>query len=388
MIICPVCNGREIKKDGIINRLIMSKNGRRKKRIQVYQCKNHHKFRTNYESQWDDSFIEYAVFIYLKCLSLNTTIDIIRATYEESLLTKRLILEFIEQTADALPTLGDIDRIFQPRRSGYLAFDGVWFKLGNSDVVLLVCFDPETFDIIEAIWSGEESEAGYTKLIKKALAKIEKEKIKGIYGDGDRGLLSSLKKHLAEIPFQLCTVHKEMRMGQIVPVKIVRRSKKMTKQVKKEILVFQKLFRQAIYAETKESAYKGLDKLKIFTDNSTQERFKKAYRSLKRNFKLTLTHFDNSGMARNNNLIECFNSCIKPRLKLMRSFKKKENLNRYLKLFLLEFRFHPLKESRFKERRNQSPLELGNVYLPKYYNFINFLRRHLKLSFQLNSPRF
>jgi len=87
-------------------------------------------------------------------------------------------------------------------------------------------------------------------------------------------------------------------------------------------------------------------------------------------------------MERDNNLIECFNGCIKPRLKLMKGFKKKQNLDRYLKLFLLEFRFHTLKESRFKERRSKSPLELGGVNLPKYYNFLTLLRKELKLTYQ------
>jgi len=42
-------------------------------------------------------------------------------------------------------------------------------------------------------------------------------------------------------------------------------------------------------------------------------------------------------------------------------------------LFLLSFRFHPLKESRFDERRGKSPLEVSGVLLPKYYNFLSFL---------------
>ena len=86
-------------------------------------------------------------------------------------------------------------------------------------------------------------------------------------------------------------------------------------------------------------------------------------------------------MHRDNNLLECFNGILKPRLNLMKSFKKEENLDRYLKLFLLEFRFRPLKESRFKERRNQSPLQLGDVYLPDSYNFITFLRKSFNLKF-------
>lgn len=371
----------------MIEKLVMNKGGKKRCRLQTYRCEKGHRFRLNQVGQWDDSFIEHVVYVYLRCLSLNTTLDIIRATYEEDILTKRTVLRFVEKVADELPTLDDIDRIFEPQRSGYLAFDGVWFKYQNEERVLLVCFDPETFDVVSAVWHEVENQAGYNKLINKVLKKIDKNLIKGTYGDGDKGLISSLKIHMPDVPFQLCVTHKQLRMGQIVPVKIVRRSRKMTAAVKKEILQFQKLFKKTVYAESKEKAYQALNKLKVFAHRikgPNEKRFQKAYRSLKKNFKLTLTHFDHSGMARDNNLIECFNGCLKPRLKLMKSFKKGKNLNRYLKLFLLEFRFHPLKESALKERRRKTPLELGEVYLSKYWNFISFLRKRLGLSFQVS----
>jgi len=368
----------------MIEKTVMSKQGKRTRKVQAYRCDNGHYFQTRSNTVWTNSFIEFVVFVYLRCLSLNTSVDIVRAVYEEDLLSKRQVLGFIETVGEALPTLDDIDRLFNPKRSGYLAFDGVWFSFRDTEVVLLVCFDPETFDIVSAIWRDGEDRAGYEQLIKQVLAKIDKDRIKGIYGDGDNGLLLASKDLLGEIPFQLCIVHKELRMGQLVPVKAVRRSRKMEERVKQEIIEFQKLFRETIYAPSKQASQKSLQNLERFIKQSSQERLRKAYRSLNRNFHLTLTHFDHPGMLRDNNLIECFNGCLKPRLKLMKSFKKRENLNRYLKLFLLEFRFHKLKESRFKDRRGKSPLELCDVYLPKSYNFISYLRRHLKLSFQTN----
>lgn len=364
----------------------MSKSGKRVRRVQAYRCSNGHLFKEGLNSSWTNSFIEYTVFIYLRCLSLNTTIDIIRATYEIDLLTKSQILLFIEWVADPLPTLDDIDRLFSPLRSGYLAFDGVWFSYGKDQVVLLVAFDPVSFDIVSAIWSNEESYEGYAKLVRGVIAKIPKEKIKGTYGDGDNGLIMSLKYYLSNIPFQLCVVHKNLRMEQTVPVKTAVRGNHLQKELRKEILEFAKLFHNALYADTKDEALEALTKLLHWVTLHPREKFLKAVNQLKRNFHYTLTHFDYPGMQRDNNLLECFNGCLKPRLNLMRGFKKKDNLDRYLKLFLLEFRFRPLRESRFKDRRGVSPLELGGVYLPKYYNFLSFLRKHLSLSFQPPRP--
>ena len=355
-------------------------------RVQKYRCSNMHVFRKNSPFSFTDSFIEYVVYVYLRCLSLNTTVDIIRATYEKELLTKQQVLDFIELVADSLPALDDIDSLFVPKRSGFIALDGVWFSFNKEEIVLLVCFDPVTFDIIAARFESDETERGYTQLLTECINKLGALNIKGAYGDGDHGLINSLKKLLPFVPFQICVVHKEMRMGQFVPVKSLSYSKQFTNQQKHEIREFQFLFRQVIYAKTKEESVKALKRLGDYVKQNPKERFLKAHRSLNHNFVSTLTHFDHQKMERDNNLLECFNGIIKPRLNLMKSFKKEGNLNRYLKLFLLEFRFRPLKESRFKQRRGSSPLQLGDVYLPTFYNFITFLREHFKLTFQPKLP--
>lgn len=369
----------------MVTRTVMTIKGKRKKQIQTYKCERGHFFRIGDIPKWDDEFIERVVFIYLQCLSLNTAITLIREFYQTDVLTKGLILDFIEKVADKLPSLDEIDSIYHPKRSGYLAFDGVWFQFGKGQVVLLVAFDPETFDIVGAVWADDETEKTYEQVMTQAVNKIGAVNIKGVYADGDKGFLKALKRLLPTVPFQLCVFHKELRMGQVVPIKSVSRSRQMTPQTKHDIKVFQLLFREVIYAPTKDDSIKALERLKQYVGSSKHEqpeRFLKAYRSLLTNFKYTLTHFDHSHMRRDNNLLECFNGCIKPRLRLMKGFKIQENLDRYLKLFLTEFRFHTLKESSFKDRNGKSPLEIAGANLPKFYNFLSFLRKELHLSYQ------
>lgn len=359
----------------------MTKSGKRTTAYQGYRCGNGHYFTIGKNGVFADSFVETVVYIYLRCLSLNTTVDIIRMFYEEDVLSKGQVLDFIEIVADKLPSLDDIDGVYTPKRSGFLAVDGVWFSYGDEEIVLLVAFDTVSFDIITALWQKQENYTGYKVLLQKILEKVPKEKVIGMYGDGDLGLLQAQKELLPGVPFQLCVVHKELRMGMLVPVKSVNISRRMDEKKKEEIKMFQQLFRNCIYADTKEEAKQSLQILKLHVAESPYEMFKKAYRSLAYNFDLTLTHFDNPHMERDNNLLECFNGIIKPRLNLMKGFKKKDNISRYLKLFLLEFRFRPLKESRFKERRGQSPLQLGDVFLPDNYNFITFLRKSFNFRF-------
>lgn len=382
MPICPICNSNGAIKYDKITLKRMYKCGLKSKTYQKYQCGNHHIFKTeNNSNLFDDSFIEYAVIIYLRSLSLNTTISILRIYYEQDILIKATLLRFIEIVADRLPSLDDIDNLFHPKRSGYLAFDGVWYKYRNINFVLLVCFDPVTFDIVSYRISDRESFQNYDLLIKSLLAKIKGDEILGLYGDGDRGLIKALKLHFKNVPIQVCVIHKEFRLGQLLPFKRVYSGKTLSKEFRLKVILFKETVEKILYAESKKRAEENFERLKKLMENEQDEKFRKAYGSLKYNFKYTLTHFDHPDMERDNNIIEGFNSIISRKLRLLKGFKKPANIDRYIKLVLLDYRFHELIESRVKQRRQFTPLNLAGVDLPPYYNFIKYLRETFNLTF-------
>lgn len=382
VLYCPTCKNIAVKKAGKIRLEKVERTRLKYISRQAYRCMSGHLFVPNHnQSSFTNSFIEFVVILYLRSLSLNTVIQIVRVQFEKDILTKETILEFIERVSDLLPTLDDIDNLYHPKRSGYLSFDGVWFKYKNKNFVILVCFDPNTFDVIETKIETDETQVGYERLITEAVNKIGAVNVKGAYGDGDRGLIKALNHLLPHVPFQLCVFHKELRMGQIVPVKSVRFSRQLSPFQKHDIKVFQLLFREVIYAVSKDDSVKALEQLKKYCDKTQDERFLKAYRSLAYNFKYTLTHFDHPHMERDNNIIEGFNSIIKRRLKLLKGFKKPGNIEKYIKLILLDYRFHEFVGSDNKRRNGKTPLELTGVILPEYYNFIKLMRETLKLDF-------
>jgi transposase-like protein len=360
----------------------MFKDGMKTKTYQRYQCNNGHIFKLRDSNNFfDNSFIEYAVIAYLRSLSLNTTLNLLRIYYEQNILTKPTLLKFVETVADRLPSLDEIDALYHPRRSGYLAFDGVWYKYRGLNFVLLVCFDPKTFDIVSYGVFDKECFDSYQKLIAKTLPKLKEIQIKGLYCDGDRGLIKALKFNFPLVPIQVCVVHKEFRLGQLLPFKRAYTGKTLDRKFKEKVVFFKETTEVIIYAPTKQKAEENFVKLQQFMKGETDEKLKKAYGSLKYNFKYILTHFDHPKMERDNNIIEGFNSIIKRRLKLLKGFKKPVNIERYLKLILLDYRFHELLSSRLKERRKLTPLELTQVVLPPYYNFIKLLRQTFHLSF-------
>jgi transposase-like protein len=316
--------------------------------------------------------VEYVAFMYLRSLSFNQVIAILGAYYEQDVITKDRLIDHIEQLADRMPENEQISRWLKPKRSGYYALDGTWLKYRGRDIVLLILFDVCTLDIVSYCIARDETEETYTKLINLAWSEIA-DSTKGFYCDGDPGLLKVIKARFRNTPIQLCVFHKYQRVHQLVP--FVRPKTQLDKEIKERV-------GQVLFAETKEIAITKLHGLKQFAkEHQDYKKLQEVIGVLKRNFDLLLTHFDHPEMTPYNNVLEGFNHVIKRRTRLMKGFKKPINIKRWLKLIILDWRFHPLKESSFKDRRNLSPLQLAEVPLPKkIYNWLSYVRKNYKLA--------
>lgn len=309
--------------------------------------------------------IEYVAFMYLRALSFNTVIDIVRAWYDKKVLSKDILIDHIEQLADRLPSHQNITAFLKPKRSGHYALDGTWLKYRGRDFVLLILFDVTTLDLVSWTVAQEETQASYQRLIDLGKSEIATS-IKGFFCDGDPGLLAALKLSFPGAPIQLCVFHKYSRVGQVIP--FVRVKNEIDREIKNRV-------EQILFALTKEKAIQALHDLEAYAQtHQKHKKLQEVIGILQRNFDLLLTHFDHSEMSPYNNVLEGFNHIIKRRLRLMKGFKKPINIQRWLKLILLDWRFHHLKETVFKDRRGKSPLQLAECRLPVYFNWMKFLR--------------
>lgn len=312
--------------------------------------------------------IEYAAFMYLRSISFNSIIAIIRAWHDKKVLSKNILIDHIEQLADRLPSHEWITESLKPKRSGYHALDGTWLKYRGRDIVLLIFFDVVTLDLVSWHVVLEECEQSYQSLADLA-QKQNLQAPNGFYCDGDAGLLKVLKRTFPGTPIQLCVFHKYSRAGQLIP--FVRAKTKIDKEIKIRV-------EQILFATSKDEAVKALKDLEKYAkEHQEYEKLRKVIGILKRNFRLLLTHFDHKEMSPYNNVLEGFNHILKRRLRLMKGFKKPINIKRWLKLILLDWRFHPLVESTFKDRKGKSPLQLAGCNLPPYYNWMKFIRTKL-----------
>jgi len=140
--------------------------------------------------------IEYVTFMYLRSMSFNQVNAILRAFYERDVFTKAQLMEHMEQLADRIPDHQSISRWLKPKRSGYYAMDGTWLKYRGENIVLLILFDVKTLDTVAYHVADDETEESYTALIKIAWPEISVG-IKGLYGDGDTGLMAMVEKTFA-----------------------------------------------------------------------------------------------------------------------------------------------------------------------------------------------
>lgn len=314
-------------------------------------------------------FIEYAAYMYLRSLSFHQVIAILGAYYQKDVFTKDRLIYHIEYLADQIPDNRQISRWLKPKRSGYYAIDGTWLKYRGRDFVLLILFDVQTLDVVSYTVAREETKDSCVRLIKLAWEEISVG-AKGFYCDGEPGLLKAIKEQFPGTPLQLCVFHKYQRIHQIVP--FTRPKSKLDREIKERVGLI-------LFAESKDAAIIKLHELEQFAkEHEAYKKLQDVLGVIKRNFALLLTHFDYPEMTPYNNVLEGFNHVIKRRTRLMKGFKKPININRWLKLILLDWRFHPLKESMFPVRKNLSPLQLAEVNLPKIYNWLSYTREHYK----------
>jgi len=319
----------------------------------------------NLIGMYSGKVMEYISFLYLRSLSFQQVRTILSAWFEEAVISKDVLISAVETVADSLPTNEAVTAWLHPSRSGYYALDGTWLKYRGQDFVLLIIFDVETLDVVSYQIAYEENYQSYCTLITKAEKEIGQPK--GLFCDGDLGLLKVLKERYPSVPIQLCVFHKYSRVGQLAC--FVHPKSDLDREIKRRV-------EKVLFAPTKEQALSALAELKQYAvEYPKSQKLKQVIGVLKRNFDLLLTHYDNPEMSPYNNVLEGFNYLIKRRTRLMKGFKKPINISRWIKLLILDWRFHPLTESEFKNRRGKTPLELSQVQLPKIYNWITFLRK-------------
>ena len=313
--------------------------------------------------------IEHVTFMYLRSMSFNQVNAILRSFYERDVFTKATLLDHIEQLADRIPDHQAISRWLKPTRSGYYAIDGTWIKYRGEDRVLLILFDVETLDTIAYYVAEDETKESYAALFSLADIEISVGK-KGFFCDGDPALLAVLQELHKGTPVQVCVFHKYARLGQLIPFR--RPKNEIDKAIKERV-------EKILFAESKDNAISALQELEQFAkEHQSHKKLDEVIGIIHHNFDLLLTHFEHSGMSPYNNVLEGFNHIIKRRIRLRKGFKKDINIDRWIKLLLLDWRFHQLKESAFDDRKNKMPLELAGVKLPEIYNWLTFVRKNYK----------
>lgn len=315
--------------------------------------------------------IEYSSFLYLRSMSFNKVIESLSAFYDKkNIIEKETLLKHIEEFSDMLPSCETVTKHFKPFRSGMYAWDGTWVKLNGEGLVAIICFDVVTLDVINYIIAEDETYESYGNLIDK-INKTEPDILanaKGFFADGEPSLIKHFKEKYSHIPFQLCVFHKYSRIGQLISFK----------RAAGENLEIKTRVEKILFASSKESAMLALKELRTYASEHQQnKKLQEVIGILKRNFEFLLTHYDNPEMSPYNNALEGFNDTIKRKTNLMKGFKKAENVERWIKLIILDYRFHEIRSSKFSIRNGKSPLELANVNLPEHANWIKMLRKEL-----------
>ena len=372
---CPACASVSVRKHGFVRLEVFIRTGWQKLRLRVFRCTacRHVWHGGDMIGRYHRKMVEYLTFLYLRTISFEQIRAIALAWFGEQVISKNVLIQHIEVVADSLPSSSAVTDWLRPKRSGYYALDGTYLKFRGKDFVLLILLDVVSLDVVSYHIGEAETEASYGTLLDAVQQEIV-QGIKGFFCDGDPGLLKALKDRHPDVPIQLCVFHKYSRVGQIAS--FVRPKTNLDREIKVRV-------EKILFAPTKEEAIRFLGELEDFAKNypDSKTKLRKIIHILKRNFDLLLTHYDNPDMSPYNNVLEGFNHIIKRRTRLMKGFKKPLNVHRWIKLLILDWRFHPMTSSAFKVRKNASPLELAGCLLPRRIpNWIFYIRENYNIT--------
>jgi transposase-like protein len=203
---------------------------------------------------FDIEMIEQAAFMYLRALSFQSIVDILRNWFEKDIFSKRMLISHIERLADTLSKHDEVTSWLQPKRSGFFALDGTYMKNKGADFVLLILLDAVTLDIVSWHVAEEESEASYAHLMQQAEKGI-RTCTKGFYCDGDAGLLKVLRTSFPNVPIQLCVFHKYARAGQVIPFTHIKTE--LDREIKRRVEL-------VLFAKTKHEVMEQLASLQLY----------------------------------------------------------------------------------------------------------------------------
>ena len=222
---------------------------------------------------FEREMIEQAAFMYLRAMSFQSIVDILRSWFDEDIFSKHMLISHIEHLADELPEQEEVTSWLHPKRSGYYALDGTWMKFRGEDFVLLILLDVVTLDIVSWYVVEEESEASYAKLIQQVKEEIQGD-IKGFFCDGEPGLLKVLRTSFPTVPVQLCVFHKYARAGQVIP--FTHPKTEIDREIKRRV-------EKVLFAKTKQEAMEQLASLQQYAkEHNEYEKLKKIVGLLKR----------------------------------------------------------------------------------------------------------
>lgn len=322
--------------------------------------------------RYERRMVEYLAYLYLRCLSFEQVRSVAFAWFGVQVIGKEALLRHVEEVADSMPESGSVSARLRPARSGYYALDGTWIKLNGEDLVLLIMLDVRTLDVVGYAVARDETEAAYGALLDAAAGETAAGTL-GFFCDGDPGLLMAVRVRHPGVPVQLCVFHKYSRAGQVAC--FVRPKTELDREIKRRV-------ERVLFAPTRDEAVRTLRELEEYTRKyeGAKTKLRKVVNILKRNFDLLLTHYDHPEMSPYNNVLEGFNYLVKRRTRLMKGFKAEANVGRWIKLLILDWRFHPITSSVFASRNKKSPLQLAGCDLPEIPNWITYVREKLRIS--------
>lgn len=332
------------------------------RRIQRYRCTScGHPFTApRTDARFSDAVIAEIVWEW----SCKRSVRNVKTSTRFGRISKDAVLGLVVAAGRALPPLGAVSRALGIQWSGRFALDGIFGKVAGTSVVVLICSDLVSLDVVAYGIYDTERYASWADFLQQLRALLADQLDPQFFvSDGKRGLHQALSEVFHRTPRQLCTAHKLRRVFQIIPRIRGDAYDQMIAHIAARAILAPDAREFRVYVSLLIQFRK--DPFHGRRSEAHQRKLAKVIGALRFQQHQLHTRYrqpDLIGDDHTTNSHEgSINGFLKERFRLMRGFKAPDHVEPIVRLLITYYRFHRFTSSRYPERNGLRPIELNVI---------------------------
>jgi len=264
------------------------------------------------------------------------------------------VVRWVDEMGRRRLNAAETNQVLEPRWSGLVGVDGKIIRVAGRKRSCLLAADLRSLDIVQYELAPAEDEPSCRQFLLNLRQQIWP--LRGIVSDLGKGRvwLKLGAEIFPDVAHQACIVPFDRSVDQTLP-----QSPKSQQDEKNQRL--RQLIKQVLFASTFNDAEEIFSRLMDAKSLFPAPCQRTVLKSLSKHFDLLTAHFHTPDLDSTKNVTEKIIKQLDRKIFLLSDFETFDTALNFIRLWVISYRFHPLRSSEYDFRNGRSPLQLARV---------------------------